>query len=254
MSAYLTAILADSPTHYWRCADPGGALLHDIGSAPRALSEGVVGFQATPYVGPVSDGGSAYFNLNTNCSYQDSDLNVTTPLSLECWFWLTTSAAAAQDFVGISNGATALAIGIDATLHAHAFSSGGGIASAATVTRDAWHHLVLTQTAALGTLYLDGANVGTLAGAAVNINPNFLVGSGGSAGAPTRFAHAAVSEAAVYASALSAAQVTTHFTAADQTTARPVFTGNGTFSTSSGVVTLNSAQLAAILAAVRKTY
>lgn len=254
---YISEVLADSPTHFWRCADPGGALLFDIGSAPRALSEGVVGFVCTPYAGPNSNGGAAYFDLNTNASYADSDLNVTTPLTLECWFWLEKSANALQDFLGISNGATALAIGVDATLHAHAFSSGGAIAAAAVTTRQAWHHLVLTQTAALGTLYLDAVSVGTLAGAAVNINPNFLIGSGGSAGSPVRFAHAAVSECAIYASALSAARVTAHFTAADNTTGSPVWGGGGLAGVggSSGATNpLYLGILQQILQSVRKVY
>jgi hypothetical protein len=251
---YLSAVLADAPVHYWRCADPGGALLHDVGSSPRALVNGLSGAAQMPYIGPTSDGGSAYFDLNNNGNYGDGDLALTLPFSLECWCWIQKSFGTAQGFVSISNGALAVELGIDATLHPHAFTPLGTLVGAAALTRQAWHHLVLTCTLGACILYADAFNVNAGGGAAATFNPFLVIGSGGTPVAPTRFAHAALAECAVYPVALAAGRVTAHFAAADLTAGRPVFRGGGSFDVSLGTGTFDSSILPRILADVEKVY
>lgn len=255
MSAYLAAVVADAPVHYWRCADPGGSLFHDFGSSPRALESGLSGALQLPYLGPVTDGGAAVFDLNANASYGDSDLALPTPFTLECWVWIVKSAALAQGFVSVSNGTTACELGIDTTLHPHAFTLIGPLTAAAPLNRNTWHHLALTITLAASVLYVDGVNVAAAGSAVVAFSPNLVIGSGGTAGGPTRFAHAAISEAAIYGTALSAARVAAHAAAADNTASRPVFNANGIFNiTSTGQALADSAQITTIVEGVDRTF
>lgn len=252
--SYVSTVLADAPTHFWRCADPGGAILHDIGSSPRQLSQGIAGQSITPYSGVDSQGGAAYLDLNGNANYGDSDLANPTPFSLEAWFWLHKSAAAAQDFLGLSDGTTAVSIGVDATLHPHAFSMAGAIVGAAAVNRQHWHHIVLTQTVGAAILYLDAINVGAIGGLATAFSPNIVLGSAGTAAAPVRFMHGGICEVAIYPVALAAGRVTAHFVAADSVATRPVYKGAGVFSTTTGEVSINSDVLKLIGAQVTTRY
>jgi hypothetical protein len=218
------------------------------------IGAGTIGTVA-PYVGPNSDGGAAYVLQNQALNYQDGDLASVQPLTLECWFWLHSGRGVAQAFLALTDGVANLEIGLDATLHPHAFSSGGGITSVTPVTRQQWHHLVLTQSVAAGDLYLDGFNVGTLVGGAIGAwSPGFIAGAGGSTTAPLRFSTAALAECAIYSTKLSAARVTAHFVAADNTAGRPIYRANGTFDISGGTATSDPTSLASILASVRKVF
>ena len=234
--AYGATVLADAPRHYWRLADPGGLFFHDIGSAPRALQQGVagVGF-AAPYTGPASDGGSAWVGLGSALNYTDADLALTLPVSLECWFWLHHLQAAAVGFLSVSDGATTLEIGLDSTLHAHAFASGGGASAVAVTTRQQWHHLVLTNTGAAALLYLDAIQVAAPPAAVIGAwAPGFLVGGGGNPSAPLRLANAAIAEVAVFPAALTPARISAHYLAADTIASRPVYRNSGTWSVTTG--------------------
>lgn len=233
---YGTVVLADAPVHFWRLADPGGAVLHDIGSSPRALEIGAGNIgPVTPYMGPASDGGAAYLLQNQALNYQDADLLIAQPCSLEIWFWLHSLRGVAQGFLALTDGVSNLEIGVDNALKVHAFGSGGGLTAAAATTRQQWHHLVLTATVAANNMYLDAINVATLVGGAIPVwHPGFIVGAGGSTTAPLRFSTAALAEAAIYATALTPGQVTNHYLAADNIAARPVYRNSGTWSVTTG--------------------
>lgn len=254
MSAYLTAVLADAPVHYWRCADPGGAILLDIGSSPRSVEYGLsVGSHAA--VGPITDGGATWFGDNSAAFYRDQDLTLAEPLSLECLIWMIFSAGAAQDFLTVCNtGGAALSLGVDASIKAHAYSTGGGITAAAATTTQHWHHLVLSQTAVLGSLYLDGALVGSVAGAAFNLPVAYILGAGGTLAAPTRFATGFLAEAAVYATALSAGRVAAHYAAIDALGAYPIGLVGGSVASGTGVPTVESTQVTQIEADLVSIY
>lgn len=72
-----------------------------------------------------------------------------------------------------------LYVGSDGKLHGH-FWDGTvpGIASPNTVTNGAWHHAVLSAAGTSQTLYLDGAQIGTLNNQISNVDPYELVGAG----------------------------------------------------------------------------
>ena len=255
--SYVNVVLADAPVHYWRLADPGGLLFQDIGSTPRALQAGVNGLSGfTPYTGPTGDGGAAFLGLNNILNYNDSDVTLTLPISLECWYWIHHFVGSAIGFFGVSDGTTPIEIGVDASLRPHAFPTGAAITAVAATDRQHWHHMVLTNTALASNLYVDGVNVGGGVAAAIAgaWHPSYVVGAGGTAAGPTRFGNAAIADVALYQVALSAAQVSAHFAAATATAQRPTFRGGGTFDTSGGLATLDSTSLASVLASVRKVY
>jgi Concanavalin A-like lectin/glucanases superfamily len=230
-------------------------MLQDFGSAARALAQGIPGQSILPYLGPVTDGGSAFFDLNGNANYGDADLPVTLPLTMECWFWLQKSSNAQQAFFEMSNGTIDIGIGLSAALQPHCFGPGGQITGATAITRQNWHHIVMTATLATVTLYSDGVSVGTAAGAAIPFSPTLVVGSGGTASSPTRFAHAAISEVAFYSTALSAGRVAAHFAAVDNIASRPVWHANGTFDiTGGGGASSDSTTLTQIATGVDRTF
>jgi hypothetical protein len=121
-----------------------------------------------------------------------------------------------------------------------------------------WHHIVQTSNGATVLTYLDSVLANTNNAA----NPRSLAGTyyiGRSAAGLGSIADTWVSEAAVYPTALSPSRITAHFLAIDSLIAAPVYrqfssgaSGGGGGSGPSGADLL--ADLAAILAAVRRTY
>lgn len=228
--SYLSTVLADAPVHYWRCADPGGNLLHDIGSAPWHM---LAGFQDdTGWSGVASDGGSANFSLNAH--YANTGDTVNYPggaLTFECWVWVTQNMPAAGNLMTWMPGGP---IALNRTGTSWNWGYGGGAsASALHYTAHAWHHLVGVWTGAVTQLYIDALAAAPGAGAAVAAGPGLLTLGEGQAGAP--YFGALVAEAAVYFSALSAARVSAHYLAADNLLRDPVWSAAG----GAGAVALN---------------
>ncbi len=257
MSAYLSAVLADSPIHYWRMADPGGSLTHDIGSSPRAMATNNFA-TVVPYTGPISDGGSAWFDALTTVNFFDSDSR-TTPCSSELWVWQHYTRNAFQGLFSMDvPGVTALCdIGINATGHPQANVAVTSITSASVMSIQNWHHLVVTRTASLSTLYVDAISVGTVAtGTQAAANFNMCIGAylANTFGNTTVPASANIAEVAFYGTALSASAVTTHFVAADNVSSKPVSQISGVGSPNNGNANTSAAALQQILNAVMKTY
>jgi len=255
VGAYSSAVLADSPLHYWRAADPGGVLLHDVGSQQVALMMNNVYPTGLPYSGPNADGASfvgqaiAYPWFN-----QDSDAFAGGALSLELWVWQHSDIAAQQLALIYRISGNAFFIQITSGVKPAGTGTAAAITSATNLTRQRWHHIVFTVSAAgAGTLYVDAISVAT---GAVGIPPagSARIGFGGNVGTSNAPFQGAISEGAIYASVLSPTRVTAHFTAADNVSSKPVFAGNGVFNTGSGTSSLDSANIQDILSAVRKTF
>lgn len=246
---YLSAVMADSPRHYWRCADPGGNILHDIGSTPKALFSGT-GSRSLPYMGPNSDGGSF---LNGNDQYWNLEAETLgPPITVEVWVWQVYRTGGAVRVVDVitSGGFTLASVGIDASGNPQGFGSGGPVLPANTITTQAWHHIAfVVPVSAASYLVLDGVQLGTgAAGGGGTIAALLCLGATVPGGA-SRF-NGAISEAAIYNSALSLARIQAHYAAADNTAARPVFKPYGTWSITTGVSGMNTTDTAAILDAV----
>jgi hypothetical protein len=224
VAGYLAAVLADAPLHYWRCADPGGALAHDIGSSPFALVSGSAYAAALGYSGPNNDGGAV--QCDTGSGFLTSWLSFvpSAAMTFEAIAWPHDYAQVQGTVLG-QTGVGDTRIGFLVTT-GQPFAVAGGVAAigAAGAPQQRWHHLVGTFAAGVLICYLDGVQVALVAGAALG-NGIFAIGARANA-SDLRF-EGAVSEAAVYGAALSAARVAAHFGAIDSLTARPVYRAFG---------------------------
>jgi concanavalin A-like lectin/glucanase superfamily protein len=218
MSAYLDAVIADAPTHYWRLADPGGFLAHDIGSTVQhliATPSGVV--PQLGYSGPVSDGGSSYIG---GAGYETGGaVLLTAPFTLECWDF--TSQWNTGGFVlDPDQDTSGVAIGIDAGPVWAAWYDNAVLHGAAVPSTNTWHHLVGVYGAANVDFYVDAALAATVAFVQATITKVIFVGRRATGSAINHF----VSEAAVYSNkALTAARISAHFAAADNSGQAPIF-------------------------------
>jgi Concanavalin A-like lectin/glucanases superfamily len=248
--SYLTTVIADAPIHFWRCADGGGQIAHDIGSAPFHL---IASGQAARlgYSGPNSNGGSLI------CPGGGADINsaggniasLTSPFSVEAWIWMFAAPAAFADVVGWSafNAGLTLQLNTNRTLQA---TLGGTFpAQSGAISTQAWHQLAMTYDGTTIRQYVDGAASTTVAKAGpVTVTQQFAIGADPST---ANSFEGFISEVSIYGTTLSATQILAHFNAVDTLTQAPVFTttlGNaGVSGVNSGVAPAGLAELLALL-------
>lgn len=254
MSAYLSAVIADNPTHYWRCADQGGSFLHDVGSSPVLLRTTQISTDAVGYSGPISDGGSV--DLTLNATYAQSGTNVPFPgghVSLELLFWPFQKHSTIQLFEWLS-GANQVSLQKQNTDVVTMIYNGVGVVGVHAMAFNAWHHVVGTYDGANARIYLDGAleNTGAVANQAAAASQAWLSTNS----AQSDFAEGFFAEVALYATTLSAARVSAHFNAIDRIANVPVYGASGGLG-GSGVSITDPAYLSIlqqILQSVRKTF
>jgi len=229
--SYLTEVLADNPTHYWRLADRSGEWAADIGSArpemmiykPQA-SGSVLGLS---YSGPNSDGGSA---LVLSPSYvQCAAIQATFPFTIEiCSFFnYVTAALTALMAWNYDNQTVGLAIG-GALPGVYVAYSSTGNAAGHVPSKYVWDHVAGVYTAAATSLYVNGALQQTVGATALTGPQSVFLGRTQANGQP--LPGGSLSEVAIYPTALSAARLLAHFNALNQRTQTPVFGGAGDFS------------------------
>lgn len=251
--SYLSSVLADAPRHYWRLADPGGVYAHDIGSVPIALDVNGVSPWLMPYSGPSSDGGSAF--LGSAYVWDTDGEVIAAPVTVECIVWQQSRSGAFQVALQVNTiGANLVQLGINSTGHPQVNVQLGALTAPAAISRQHWHHLVATVTAAgVVALYVDAISVATGSPGIAGSN-TYLYAVGG---VTNNFGNAFfgnIAEAAVYNTALTPARVTAHFVALDAIASRPIFAQNGSFDVTTGTGTTGGAELAAILASVRQSF
>ena len=248
---YLSEVLADAPLHYWRMADPGGGLCHDIGSSPvhqhvnaSALCLG--------YSGPNSDGGSC--DLSNDNTFAITGENVHFAggaLTLEMFVWNFSHIATLNQQLFWNCALAQYSLYNDNTfwrfIYNSVFVPVGGVT--APVTQQ-WTHLVGTYGGGNGQLYVNGAASGGAVAIAAGAADNGRIDECHNVAAGSR---GFVSEVAIYLSQLSAARAAAHYAAADQLAQAPVFTQAGHFSSSTGSGATLAADASSILAAVTKT-
>jgi hypothetical protein len=234
---YLSAVIADAPTHFWRLADPGGEWLADIGSArpemmlfkPQANGSQL----GVGYSGPNSDSGSM---LILSPSYaQSQPLVAAFPFTIECCVFQQGGWGAFAIFMAWDQTGWA-GLGINgATPAKYVALSNAGDVNAGAPSKFVWDHLAAVYTAAATTLYVNGVNVGASGASQLPNNKNLYLGRTVSNTLPMPGGN--LSEVAIYPTALSAARIAAHFNALTQRHQTPVFntaggTGDGTLDTS----------------------
>ena len=215
--SYLTEVLADTPQYYFRLADPAPPRFVGIGSVARDLLQyGNNGGQVLcGFTGPNSDGGAVFISGE---SLLMGFANMPAAMTMECWWWGNFWNGTAQGLVvwPVSGG---VSMNYDQTTGGFRCGSGTHSVTSPVVSTQVWHHVVVTHTGALMTLYVDGVSAGSVADVLVANASSVL--SVGASPVNTLTSGYFVSEAAVYASALSGARVAAHFAAADAVATRP---------------------------------
>lgn len=220
---YLSEVIADSPIHYWRAADPGGALMHDIGSTPKHAAG--IGNPILGYSGPVSDGGSV--DLSTSSRFANTGIAVvrpTTAITLECWVWIQQNLTGTNLFLSWPQSPDC-ALYMTGSQFIFGYNSVGSNSGAIAPTHQTWTHLVGTW---------DGTNVKLYVNAiAFPTNPVAALPAGsfiieiGTNQANSFFSASFLAELAIYNTALSPARVNAHFLAADRTSQPPIYSQAG---------------------------
>ncbi len=225
---YTTVVGGDAPYFYWRLGESSGTVAADSsGSSRTGNYRGTVTFgQAGAIAGDPDTAVQLQTTpLNNEFVTTSSTTAVAGPnaLSLELWFKTTTSGG---KLIGFGNSRT----GTSSSYDRHIYMTNDGrlvfgawTGSAATVTSagsyndGGYHHVVGTLGGGGMALYVDGTLVGT--------NPNTIaqaysgfwrVGGDNLSGWPDQpssgYFNGTVDEAAVYSTALTAGQVSDHFT------------------------------------------
>lgn len=245
MSAYSAAVLADSPVHYWRMADPGGGIAHDIGSSPHHLHGlGTAISQPLGYSGPISDGGSMDLSLDGQYANTGNPITITAdPLTIELWYWNWQALASARDLLQVQS-ANQITLFHSATQWSWLYN-GVTLATNNNFTEQAWHHIVATHGGGNSRLYIDSNPFGPSAVAAQASVPTIMELSANAALGAV-WGGGFYAEVAIYNVALTQFQVSAHFTAADQVGQAPVnqSSGGGGGSPYSGILNdiLNAVQ------------
>lgn len=247
---YVTTVLGDSPAHYWRLADPGGFLAHDIGAGPFHLDANPAS-QWNGYSGIAADGGSSAFISGIEAWSGGDSLLITAPLSIELWVWpLSFRGGATQDLFRWDNSSNPFA-NIQ-LLSNGTFRSNLANVSSTSVTvypLQHWHHVVGTYSVVNGNrLYVDGTIQATQASASafptsavihIGIDTGNLCGCW-------------MTEVATYNKELTAGEVSSHFSA-QELTGPPTYQLPGS-GISNGGFSGFAQSIDSILADVQKTY
>ncbi len=225
-STYGKAVFADGPTFYWPLADTTAPTVTDASGnnvVGTASSSGVTRTGA----GPVDGGTGSAMTFDGSAGQIISAGSVTNPTvySEEAWFKTTTTKGGV--IIGFGDSASGLSNNYDrfvsmtnrGTLQ---FGTNGNglqvIGSPGAYNDGKWHEVVATQGSAGMALYVDGKVAGTNpTTTAQNYTGYWRVGAEHENGWPnassSNYFAGSISDAAVYPTALSAAQVSAHFAA-----------------------------------------
>jgi PKD repeat protein len=218
-TAYSSAVLADGPAGYWRLGETSGTGVADATGAPSGTAVGGV----TPGLAGVSgdgdtamgfDGSSGYIRVDDRSSLDFSSQD----FSVEAWARPTASGAVVHkgDASGYTGWQYRLALTSAGKWRGTVFvgSNNVTVTDPGTPSMTSWTHLVLVRAAGQVTLYVNGAAVATTKFTG-NVNTGTGVLAIGRTGSSAEgYFKGGVDEVAIYPTALSAAQVANHYTAA----------------------------------------
>jgi hypothetical protein len=208
-SFYKAVVLADGPVAYWRLGETTGTAAADVMNNATGEYGGFYTLGATGSLANDSD--TAFDTFGAGVLVPDvAALRITGALTVEAWIrpdaliplrWIWHKNL--DYYMYIDNGTTIFGIRtVPATYQ---------FASTTSVTTGAWHHIVGTYDGSTITLYRNGVNVGQVAasGTLTAVGGAGLIGTYDTLG--THWFDGRIDEFAVYAKALTPAQVLNHY-------------------------------------------
>lgn len=217
--AYATAVLADTPKGYWHLDWLNSAAVTAAAGAVSAVDSSGLAHDLTVNGGAtiVTGARSLAVDLDGSTGYMTAtdhaDLDLTDTFTLEAW---VTGAPTGGNQTIFDKGVGAYLLRLQST-GALALAKNGTaviVASTIVVPNDgALHHVVATKSGATVKLYIDGVDrTGTVTNqTCANTATDLYVGRLSAGG---EFFNGIIDEPAVYATALSSARVSAHFSAA----------------------------------------
>ncbi|HXA28805.1 MAG TPA: LamG-like jellyroll fold domain-containing protein [Candidatus Angelobacter sp.] len=217
--SYVSTVLADFPSSYWRLNDTGGTAVDEMGNNNGTLNGGVTTAQS----GPIVNGAAMSFNGSTGYVWLGSPGMLDPQLwSVEAWFKTTTVYLnEANIYRDAQDGANLYACCNSGGIAGDMLDSTGtyhSVATGANYADGKWHYAVFTHDSSSLKMYLDGILIGTTAtatGTAHNLS-GIAIGRDGSNS--DGYFNGSIAEVAAYDHALSGAQVVHHFQAAGMQT------------------------------------
>ncbi|WP_164298178.1 LamG-like jellyroll fold domain-containing protein [Streptomyces sp. SID13588] len=234
-AVFHSAVLGTDPVAYWQLGDESGATdaANEVNGGDGTYNNATLGdpgpFASMDSTAPTA----ATFNGTDSHVLLPQDLGSATAATAELWFKTSTGGGillAAQSDT-LDNGTTAairtpqLWVGTDGKLHGGFWSNSGStqLGSTTAVTDGKWHHAVLAAGPASQALYLDGVKAASATAAktlSLGGADDVYLGSGttgtGWTGLPANINASftgSIAEVALYPTQLSAAQVTTQWSA-----------------------------------------
>lgn len=222
--SYQAVILADGPVVYLRLGEGSGNIADSTGNGFASTSSG-----GTPQYGQAGaiagDPNTAINFVRNNGTYflipvaANSLLDIESgPVTIEAWINLTALGDVSTIFSRGVSGSTGYQLQVDAANLLHLGNMGGGNYAANTALgTGVWHYAVGITNGASSAIYLDG--VRNDSGGTVNIagvggsNPAAVGAVFNNAGGanPGQFFPGLIDEVAVYAKALTSAQIARHY-------------------------------------------
>ena len=221
---YRTAVLADSPSLFWRLGEASGTAVDDAGSASR---DGTLLAQTATLgqAGALASEKDTALALSVGVITANTAVPGPSTFSVEAWFKSTSTTGGRilgfGDAAGSNPSTTVdrqLYLSPDGKVRFGVGSSKTTVASTAALNNGAWHHVVGTFTNGNNgmKLYVDGTLQGSGTSNPVNLTGYWRAGAeqmSGWAGNPDQYFDGTLDELAVYPTALSQARITAHRTA-----------------------------------------
>jgi Concanavalin A-like lectin/glucanases superfamily len=226
---YTTTVRGDFPFLYWRLNEASGTTAADSsGNGRTGLYQGSVVFSQAGAIAGDTNKAVRLAGTSGTDGYvtPQSTTAVTNPVTFAVELWFKTASTTGGKLIGFGRART----GTSTTYDRHVYMTNAGrlvfgvwtgqataITTTASYNNNVYHHVVGTMGPGGMALYVDGALVGTNPNTvAQSYNGYWRVGGDQLNGWPSRptslFFKGIVDEAAVYPTALSASQVSAHFT------------------------------------------
>lgn len=226
LSAYpcLEPAVLDSPFFLYRFSEGSGTAAADSSGNARP---GVLQGGTTRIAGSCDPNSSPALTLNGSTGYVSASYAQANPAAYSMEMWFKTATTTGGKLIGFGNAAT----GSSGNYDRHVYMTNAGklifgvypnavvsISSTASYNDNVWHHMVATQSAAGMRLYVDAVQVAT---STTTTNQNYTgywrIGydnlNGWTTPPTSFFFSGTIDSVAVYTTALSAAQVSTHYSA-----------------------------------------